>query len=44
MTDTPTYGVGDASYQADFAEYLLTQLQVPAARIVAASRNRHGKG
>ena len=77
MTDTPTYGVGDASYQAaggidgqrrlvddfydlmeqrpeaaaiarqpcsaDFAEYLLTQLHVPAARIVAASRNRHGK-
>jgi len=31
-------------YQADFAEYLLTQLHVPASRIVAASRNRHGEG
>lgn len=28
-------------YAADFAEYLLAQLQVPAARIVSASRNRH---
>lgn len=31
-------------YQADFAEYLLTQLHVPAARIVTASRNRQAQG
>ena len=30
-------------YQADFAKYLLTQLHVPAARIVTASRNRHSQ-
>ncbi|WP_298187536.1 group II truncated hemoglobin [uncultured Pseudomonas sp.] len=29
-------------YPADFADYLLTQLRVPAQRIVQASRNRHG--
>ncbi len=29
-------------YTAEFARYLLTQLQVPAGRIVQASRNRHG--
>lgn len=29
-------------YAADFAEYLLAQLRVPAGRIVQASRNRHG--
>ncbi|MEX6502500.1 group II truncated hemoglobin [Pseudomonas zhanjiangensis] len=29
-------------YPADFADYLLTQLRVPAGRIVQASRNRHG--
>ncbi len=29
-------------YAADFAEYLLAQLHVPAARIVQASRSRHG--
>ena len=28
-------------YPADFATYLLTQLQVPAERIVQASRQRH---
>ena len=28
-------------YAADFAEYLLSQLRVPAQRIVQASRNRH---
>lgn len=28
-------------YDADFAEYLLTQLRVPAQRIVQASHNRH---
>ena len=31
-------------YSADFAEYLLAQLRVPAQRIVQASRNRHGSG
>ena len=30
-------------YAPDFAEYLLTQLHVPAARIVTASRNRHSQ-
>ena len=30
-------------YAAHFAEYLLTQLHVPAARIVTASRNRHSQ-
>ena len=30
-------------FKADFAEYLLTQLHVPAARIVTASRNRHSQ-
>jgi hemoglobin len=29
-------------YAPDFAGYLLTQLRVPAQRIVQASRNRHG--
>lgn len=29
-------------YSAEFADYLLTQLRVPAQRIVQASRNRHG--
>ncbi|MCY1511064.1 Group 2 truncated hemoglobin YjbI [compost metagenome] len=29
-------------YSPAFAEYLLTQLRVPAQRIVQASRNRHG--
>lgn len=29
-------------YDVDFAEYLLTQLRVPAQRIVQASHNRHG--
>lgn len=29
-------------YAPEFAEYLLTQLRVPAQRIVQASRNRHG--
>lgn len=29
-------------YPADFSEYLLAQLRVPAQRIVQASRNRHG--
>ncbi|MCY1563184.1 Group 2 truncated hemoglobin YjbI [compost metagenome] len=29
-------------YTPAFAEYLLTQLRVPAQRIVQASRNRHG--
>lgn len=29
-------------YAPAFAEYLLAQLRVPAARIVQASRNRHG--
>ncbi|MFP6848986.1 MAG: group II truncated hemoglobin [Pseudomonas sp.] len=29
-------------YTAEFAEYLLSQLRVPAQRIVQASRNRHG--
>ena len=31
-------------YAPDFAEYLLTQLRVPAARIVQASGNRHKQG
>lgn len=31
-------------YAPDFAEYLLTQLHVPAARIVTARRNRHAQG
>jgi hemoglobin len=30
-------------FAPDFAEYLLTQLRVPAQRIVQASRNRHGE-
>lgn len=30
-------------YDAAFAEYLLTQLRVPAQRIVQASHNRHGQ-
>jgi hemoglobin len=30
-------------YAADFADYLLAQLRVPAQRIVQASRNRHGQ-
>lgn len=30
------------SYSPEFAEYLLTQLRVPAKRIVQASQNRHG--
>jgi len=29
-------------YAPEFADYLLAQLRVPAARIVQASRNRHG--
>lgn len=29
-------------YPAAFADYLLSQLRVPAQRIVQASRNRHG--
>jgi hemoglobin len=29
-------------YTPAFAEYLLTQLRVPAQRIVQASQNRHG--
>jgi hemoglobin len=29
-------------YTPEFAEYLLTQLRVPAQRIVQASQNRHG--
>lgn len=29
-------------YAPEFAEYLLAQLRVPAARIVQASRSRHG--
>jgi hemoglobin len=29
-------------YTSEFAEYLLTQLRVPAQRIVQASQNRHG--
>jgi hemoglobin len=29
-------------FAPEFAEYLLTQLRVPAQRIVQASRNRHG--
>ena len=31
-------------YAPDFADYLLTQLHVPAARIVQASGNRHKQG
>ncbi|MFK3774222.1 group II truncated hemoglobin [Pseudomonas sp. NPDC089406] len=31
-------------WPADFAEYLLRQLRVPAQRIVQASGNRHGQG
>lgn len=31
-------------YTPAFAEYLLTQLRVPAQRIVQASQNRHGPG
>lgn len=30
-------------YTPEFADYLLTQLRVPAQRIVQASRNRHGE-
>ncbi|WP_166364182.1 group II truncated hemoglobin [Pseudomonas akapageensis] len=29
-------------YAPEFSEYLLTQLRVPARRVVEASRNRHG--
>ncbi|WXL24852.1 group II truncated hemoglobin [Ectopseudomonas mendocina] len=40
--DCMASAIARQSYAPDFAEYLLTQLRVPAARVVQASRNRHG--
>lgn len=34
--------IAQQPFAPDFAEYLLTQLRVPAQRIVQASANRHG--
>lgn len=34
--------IADQDYAPEFAEYLLTQLRVPAQRIVQASAARHG--
>ena len=34
--------IADQGYAPDFADYLLTQLRVPAQRIVQASAARHG--
>ena len=40
--DCMEQAIARQDYSADFAEYLLTQLRVPAGRIVQASRARHG--
>lgn len=40
--DCMAEAIARQDYAPAFAEYLLTQLRVPAARIVQASRNRHG--
>jgi hemoglobin len=38
-----TQAIAQQPFAPEFAEYLLTQLRVPAQRIVQASRNRHGQ-
>ncbi|MFD2644844.1 group II truncated hemoglobin [Pseudomonas japonica] len=40
--DCMAQAIARQDYSAAFAEYLLTQLRVPAQRIVQASRARHG--
>ncbi|WP_017938222.1 group II truncated hemoglobin [Zestomonas thermotolerans] len=40
--DCMAQAIACQDYAPEFAEYLLTQLRVPAQRIVQASRNRHG--
>lgn len=40
--DCMARAIARQDYSVEFAEYLLRQLQVPAARIVQASRARHG--
>ncbi len=40
--DCMAQAIARQDYAPAFAEYLLAQLRVPAARIVQASRNRHG--
>lgn len=40
--DCMARAIARQNYTAGFAEYLLTQLRVPAQRIVQASRARHG--
>lgn len=40
--DCMAQAIARQPYAPEFAEYLLTQLRVPAQRIVQASRNRHG--
>ncbi len=34
--------IAQQPFSLEFAEYLLTQLRVPAHRVVQASRARHG--
>jgi len=41
--DCMAQAIARQDYAPAFAEYLLTQLRVPAARIVQASRARHGQ-
>lgn len=41
--DCMAAAIAQQPFAPDFAEYLLTQLRVPAQRIVQASRNRHGE-
>jgi hemoglobin len=40
--DCMAQAVARQGYAPEFAAYLMQQLRVPAARIVQASRNRHG--
>lgn len=40
--DCMAQAIARQNFSADFADYLLTQLRVPSARIVQASRTRHG--
>ncbi len=40
--DCMSQAIARQPYSAEFADYLLTQLRVPASRIVQASRARHG--
>lgn len=40
--DCMAQAIARQDYAAEFAEYLLQQLYVPAQRIVQASHNRHG--